>query len=192
MAKLTQKQILFCKEYIIDWNATRAAKAAGYSERTARKIGSENLTKPDIWKQIEREKKAREFRTEITADRVLQETALVAFSDIKNYIEIGEDGQITTKTWNEVPDHLSRAIESISEDRVIRENPDGSQIIVHDKYKFKLHSKIRALDLLHKHLGLTAEQRFRLDGGEDGQPIEFTIKYVHTNGAKPTDDNKAD
>jgi len=189
---LNKRHLLFCKEYVIDFNGTRAASDVGYSKKTAAAIASRLLRNVKIQEQITREIKAREHRTEITADRVLQETALVAFSDIKNYIEIGEDGQITTKTWNEVPDHLSRAIEAISEDRVIRENPDGSQIIVHDKYKFKLHSKIRALDLLHKHLGLTAEQRFRLDGGEDGQPIEFTIKYVHTNGAKPTDDNKAD
>jgi phage terminase small subunit len=43
--KLTEKQKLFCKEYIIDFNATRAAKAAGYSEDSAKEIGYENLRK---------------------------------------------------------------------------------------------------------------------------------------------------
>jgi phage terminase small subunit len=189
MAKLTPKQILFCKEYLVDMNATRAAKAAGYSERTARKIGSENLTKPDIRAQLQKEMKAREFRTDITADRVLNETALVAFSDIQHYMEIGEDGQITAKTWEQIPEHLTRAVESISEDRIIRENPDGTQIIVHDKYKFKLHSKIAALTLLHKNLGLGAEERFRFAlEGADGQPIKFVIEYVNTNGTGDDDD----
>ena len=48
MKKLTIKQKKFADEYIISGNATQAAISAGYSEKTARKIGSENLTKPDI------------------------------------------------------------------------------------------------------------------------------------------------
>ena len=193
MAKLTPKQILFCKEYLIDFNATRAAKAAGYKEKAAYQSGAENLRKPQIIERLQKEIKAREYRTEITADRVLQEIALLGFSDIAHYVEIGEDGQITTKTFEEMPEHASRAIESISEDRIIRENPDGTQIIVHDKYKFKLHSKIHALEKLFKHLGLAAEERLRFGiEGVDGQPIEFTIKYVHTNGGKPTDSKEAD
>ena len=51
--ELTPKQRLFCEEYILDWNATRAAKAAGYSENTAQQIGSENLLKPLIKEYIE-------------------------------------------------------------------------------------------------------------------------------------------
>jgi len=51
--KLTAKQKRFCEEYVIDWNATRSAIAAGYSENTAKEIGCENLTKPNIAKYIE-------------------------------------------------------------------------------------------------------------------------------------------
>ena len=50
--KLTSKQKRFCEEYIIDCNATQAAIRAGYSERTAKSIGQENLTKPDLKKYI--------------------------------------------------------------------------------------------------------------------------------------------
>ncbi len=53
MSKLTDKQERFCEEYVIDWNATRAAIAAGYSENTAKEIGCENLTKPNIKEHIE-------------------------------------------------------------------------------------------------------------------------------------------
>lgn len=45
---LTPKQEAFVNEYLISWNATQAAIKAGYSEKTARAIGAENLTKPDI------------------------------------------------------------------------------------------------------------------------------------------------
>lgn len=53
MAKLTAKQKRFCDEYLIDLNATQAAIRAGYSEKTARQIGQENLTKPSIKEYIE-------------------------------------------------------------------------------------------------------------------------------------------
>jgi phage terminase small subunit len=53
MGKLTDKQEMFCREYVIDWNATRAAIAAGYSEDTAKQTGYENLTKPYIKEYIE-------------------------------------------------------------------------------------------------------------------------------------------
>ena len=54
MEKLTDKQIAFCKEYIVDWNASRAARDAGYSAKTAKEIGSQNLTKPAIRNYIDK------------------------------------------------------------------------------------------------------------------------------------------
>ena len=53
MAKMTAKQQRFCDEYLIDLNATQAAIRAGYSKKTARAIGNENLMKPDIKKYID-------------------------------------------------------------------------------------------------------------------------------------------
>ena len=50
--KLTPKQNRFVEEYLIDLCATRAAVRAGYSEKTARQIGSENLSKPAIQEAI--------------------------------------------------------------------------------------------------------------------------------------------
>jgi phage terminase small subunit len=52
VSKLTEKQKAFCDYYIQTLNATESAKKAGYSEKTARKIGHENLTKPDIQNYI--------------------------------------------------------------------------------------------------------------------------------------------
>lgn len=51
-SKLTAKQEAFCFEYVNSFNATEAAKASGYSEKTAYSIGSENLRKPEIQKKI--------------------------------------------------------------------------------------------------------------------------------------------
>lgn len=79
--KLTDKQKRFCEEYLIDLNATQAAIRAGYSAKTADKIGSELLGKTSIAVQIEKRKKAQQRRTEITADRVLMEIAKIAFAE---------------------------------------------------------------------------------------------------------------
>ena len=69
---LTPKQAKFVDEYLIDLCATKAAIRAGYSEKTARKIGSENLSKPDIQAAIEKGQTAASVRTEITVDEVLK------------------------------------------------------------------------------------------------------------------------
>lgn len=69
---LTPKQRLFVEEYLVDRNATRAAKAAGYSDKTAYVIGCENLTKPAIKAQIDAAMRGQVNRTQITADKVLR------------------------------------------------------------------------------------------------------------------------
>lgn len=69
---LTAKQERFVAEYLVDGNASRAAIVAGYSERTAARIGSELLTKPAIKAAIAKALKAQEKRTLITADSNLR------------------------------------------------------------------------------------------------------------------------
>jgi len=71
MTKLTDKQSAFVEEYLIDLNATQAAIRAGYSEETAKQIGSENLTKLDIQEAVQEAQAKRSKRTEITQDWVV-------------------------------------------------------------------------------------------------------------------------
>jgi phage terminase small subunit len=68
---LTAKQQRFVDEYLIDLNATQAAIRAGYSESTARAIGHENLTKPDIAAEIEKRQSLLQEKTEMTQEWVL-------------------------------------------------------------------------------------------------------------------------
>lgn len=72
-SKLTSKQEQFCREYLVDLNATQAAIRSGYSEETAKSIACENLTKPDIQEFIQDLKLERSKRLEITADKVLRD-----------------------------------------------------------------------------------------------------------------------
>ena len=72
MAKLTAKQQRFCDEYLIDLNATQAAIRSGYSKKTARKIGQENLTKPDIKEYIDKRMEEKEKSLIADQDEVLR------------------------------------------------------------------------------------------------------------------------
>lgn len=69
---LTPKQALFVKEYLVDLNATQAAIRAGYSEKTAKEIGCENLTKPNIKRAIDEAMDARAKRIEVDEDYVIE------------------------------------------------------------------------------------------------------------------------
>ena len=68
---MTDKQITFVQEYLIDLNATQAAIRAGYSAKTACAIGTENLAKPVIKHAITLLMSMRSQRMKITADEVL-------------------------------------------------------------------------------------------------------------------------
>lgn len=70
--KLTLKQQKFADEYIISGNATEAAKKAGYSEKTARFIGHENLTKPNIKDYIDERLEQLKKESIAEQDEVLQ------------------------------------------------------------------------------------------------------------------------
>lgn len=67
---MNDKQARFVSEYLVDLNATQAAIRAGYSERTAASIGSENLTKPEIASAIVMAKAEAAKRNEITVDTI--------------------------------------------------------------------------------------------------------------------------
>ena len=80
--KLNKRQAKFVDEYLIDLNATQAALRAGYSPKTARFIGCQNLTKVNISEAIQERQKELQKETQITQVRVLQEEARLAFQDV--------------------------------------------------------------------------------------------------------------
>jgi phage terminase small subunit len=86
--KLTPKQKMFVKEYLVDLNATQAALRAGYSEKTAYRTGADNLIKPQIREAIQQAMQKREQRTEITADAVLQRWWDIATADPNDIIHM--------------------------------------------------------------------------------------------------------
>ena len=87
MARLTDKQKRFVAEYLVDLNATQAAIRAGYSKKTADRIGPELLGKTCVLEEVQKAMADREKRTEITQDRVLNELGKVAFAKAADYTD---------------------------------------------------------------------------------------------------------
>ena len=140
---LTPKQQRFCEEYIVDLNATQAAIRSGYSEKTACAIGLENLGKPMIQALIQEAMYIRSQRTEITADMVVRELALIGFADMADYSAWSKDG-VSLIDSKELPAGASRAVAEVSQ----TVTKDGGTV------KFKLHDKKAALELLGRHLNM--------------------------------------
>ena len=80
MADLRDKQEKFCIEYLIDLNATQAAIRSGYSEKTARQMGTENLSKPVIQQRIQELRLQASAESGVTPARVLKELEYIAFA----------------------------------------------------------------------------------------------------------------
>ena len=152
---LTPKQQRFGEEYLIDLNATQAAKRAGYSEKTAFRIGTENLHKPAIQVAIQEALQKRSDRTEITADSVLRELAVLAFSDMAHYVQFNEAGNILLD-FSQMPAGASRAIAEVVQDEYV--DGKGEEARTVKRTRFKLHGKQPALDSLAKHLGMYIER----------------------------------
>lgn len=94
---MSEKQRAFCDHYITSLNATEAAKLAGYSEKTARSMGCENLTKPNIKEYIELRLAELEEKRIADATEVLQYLTGVMRAEIKDQFDLDPSLQDRTK-----------------------------------------------------------------------------------------------
>lgn len=156
--ELTDKQRIFVAEYLIDFNSTRAAIAAGYSPKTARQSGYENLTKPYIMAEIKKRKKDLINDLGITAQRVLLEYAKIAFADITSIVQFGSreitrtlrngrevkelQNYIEIKNWDEIDGTILQEVKQIQ----------GGGLAV------KLHDKMKALEALAQYTDLLPDE----------------------------------
>lgn len=141
--KLNKKQQQFVDEYLIDLNATQAAIRAGYSVNSARDIGCENLTKPNIQEAVAKAMAERSKRTGISQDRIVLELAKLAFVNPNDLID-PEDASIRAGASE---DDLA-CIQSVKVKTM-----DGDKGTSTER-EIKLNDKMKALELLGKHLGM--------------------------------------
>ena len=161
--KLTSKQKRFVDEYLVDLNASQAAIRSGFSPRTSRFIGYRLLTMPKIKEAIGVAQQALSRRTEVTQERVIAELAAIAFSSIGDIVSWGPDG-VSVKSADELSPEILASIADISRSGV----KEGGMVRV------RLYDKLKALELLGKHLGLFEER------------IEVGVRPIFTFGDEQT------
>jgi phage terminase small subunit len=187
---LSIKQRLFVQEYLTNgFNATRAAMAAGYSMRTARQIGAENLTKPYIRAEID----LHLGEITLTEDEIRVRLAELGRADIGEFVtirqykvpkQIAEDNDEETLAEIEIETVERAEIDLVKAVKACKTYP--IEALEYGKYglKIKMVNKLQALELAGRARGmfqdnvrqtvldvdmtkLTDEQLERIAGGED-------------------------
>lgn len=159
MGKLTAKQQRFCDEYLIDLNATQAAIRSGYSEKTARAIGAENLTKPYIKEYIEKRMAEKEAALIASQDEVLKYLSSVMRREKKESVVVTLQNKVEKWVKDEDTGKLKKQT-------VTEEKPAVVEIPA------KLSDSNKAAELLGRAYGLykekvEAEVVLPVFGGED-------------------------
>lgn len=173
MSKLTEKQEMFCAEYIIDFNGARAAEDAGYSPKSARVTASKLLTKGNIQKRIASLMAQRMEEVEVDAKYVLRRLVEIDRMDIGDIIN--ENGAIKPiHEWSEV---WRRTIASFDVTEIFA---DGDPVGV--LKKIKIPDKLKNLELLGKHVDVSAF-REKTDITITGNPVEEIMQYLKDGGS---------
>ena len=178
---LTERQRLFCAEYLVDLNAARAARAAGYAEGTVRgHLYAELMQNAAVKAEIRRLLDERARRTLLSADRVILELAAVAYSNHDHY-RVDEGGNVVLS--EDADPTAMRAISSIR--RKTRSLGRGEDKIEEVEVEIRLWDKVAALKLLGQHLGLF-EKRVTV-AGDPEKPLRVEGTVAHK-AELPADD----
>jgi phage terminase small subunit len=172
---MTPKAARFVKEYLIDLNATKAAERAGYSKKTAYSAGQRLLKHVEVAAAIEKAAAKRAEKTDITAERVLRELGLIGFGDLKAIFD--DDGRL--RPMHELPESVSRTLGAVEVRReTVKRNVSGDieTDVTEQVIKVRSWDKIRALELLGRHLALWNE---KLPGADEVEPLRIEITRRH-------------
>ncbi len=186
MARLTERQQRFCDEYLIDLNATQAAIRAGYSEKRASEQAYQLLQKTTVQDYIRKKKMERIERTEITQDMVLRELALIAFSNAADYAAVIEkdamaevDGQMIQLFDSEGNPVKYRTVEPVLTEDLTESQKRALSVIKkgRDGFEVKPYDKVRALELIGKHIGMF-EESVRVSGDVNNPMAGLTTEEL--------------
>ena len=163
---LTPKQKIFADEYLIDLNATRAYKRAYPNvtkEETAAAAGARLLRNVKVEEYIQERMKDREKRTEITQDMVLKELAKVGFFDIRRLFDDSGKPLDITGLDNET----AACIVGLEVMDIYEGTGDDKEFVGYIK-KYKLSDKLKALEMIGRHLGMFKDKMDIQHSGQIG------------------------
>lgn len=171
---LTDKQAAFCREYLIDLNATQAAIRAGYSEKTAKDIAAENLAKPNIQNRIQQLINSRNERMDVDADYVLKRLVSIDQMDILDILT--DKGDLKpVKEWPKVWRTTLNGLDIMA----ISSAEETTEALLK---KIKWPDKIKNLELLGKHISVMAFKE------QIAQKIEATCNIMPVPACDSVDD----
>lgn len=161
LSKKQRRYQIFAREYVIDLNGTRAAIAAGYSKNGAEVTASRLLRRPRVKKLIAALVKKRAEKLDLSADKVLRELARLAFSNFKDYLDIGPDGSARVNL-----SRVNRAKGAAIQEVTVEDYAERTGKTAHGKpsyetvkrVKLKLHDKGQNLERLGRHLKLFTDK----------------------------------
>jgi phage terminase small subunit len=175
MSKLTVKQEAFAKAYIETGNASeayrRAYNAKNFSENALAVQASKTLKHPKVALRIAELQASHQKRHEITVDRIVQEYAKLAFSNMLDYVTVDHNGGAFVDLSKLTRDQAA-AIQEVTVEHLPARSVEGegeSKVPVL-KTRIKISDKKTALDSLGKHLGMFKDLHEHT--GKDGEPIE--------------------
>lgn len=161
--KLKARQKRFCEEYVIDFDLARAWLKVGYKTKTrsiainaASRFMCNNVYAQGYIKELLRGQKK---RSEKSANDIVTELEECAFSNIEDFMISDENNKLALKSFEAIGRHNLAAMQSIQTETI----PGGQKV------KFKLHSKLHALELLGKRFKLFVDRHEHT--GADGGPI---------------------
>jgi len=163
--ELTDQMIRFCHEYALDYNATQAAIRAGYSTKGAKQVGSRLLKHPGVREYFDRMEATRLGRLAVTADRIRNELAKIAFANMDDFVTV-ENNQVKLNNFSGMSRENKAAIAEVGQ-------KSGK---VTEKW-LKFHSKTQSLELLGKTLGMFTDKTEHSGPGGGAIPIAVTVTY---------------
>lgn len=144
---LTPKQQRFVVAYLVDRNATKAAKIAGYAPRSARVTGCRLLAKANVHAAVDRAQADWIDRTKITAERVAHDIDVAANLDMAELFDAR--GNLLPVVM--MPPHVRRAIVSVE---VVKRNLSSGDGLVDEIWKVKVIDKGKMHEILGRHTGV--------------------------------------
>lgn len=167
MTKLTYKQELFCREYLVDLNATQAVMRAGYSSKNAGYCGSRLLDNPDVKNRIAELMDERNEVLNINSDYVLRRLEEIDKLDIADILD-GDGNVLPVGNWPEAWRTSVSAIEVTQ----VRASGETTSCLK----KVKLPDKLRNLELLGKHTDVSAFGNRVEITGKDGKELVIQVR----------------
>ena len=169
---LTKKQRVFIEEYLQCWNATEAAKRAGYSERTAYSSGQRLLKDVEISDAI----KKRISEKAMSADEVLLRLGDMARGDLGDFLDVESMSfDLSLKKAQELG--VTHLIKKVKQRTIITQKKDGDEEEQH-YIEIELHDSQAALEKLGRHHKLFTDKTEIT--GKEGENI--TIHFVDSDG----------